>query len=123
MKRQTHSNTRGGKRLVWYTENLWALARDLPVFEVPLDSVLAWTGAPALDEDCWFVGRPPTLREVARHCRRINDASYDFPVILNDDGSLMDGGHRLCKALLDERQTISAVQFANMPRPDEVHDI
>lgn len=123
MRKQTHSNVRNGKRLVWYAESLWALAVELPVFEIPLESVKAWTGAPALDEDCWFVGRTPTLREVARHCGRINATTFEHPIILNDDGTLMDGGHRLCKALLDGRPTISAVQFSTMPPPDEVHEL
>ena len=120
----THSNVRGGKRLVWYSESLWRLAAELPVHDVPIDSVKAWTGVSALDEDCWFVGaRLPTLREVARHCRRINAVSFEHPIILNDDGTLMDGGHRLCKALMEGRDTINAVRFPVMPPPDEVHDL
>ena len=92
--------------------------------EVALESVTAWTGVSALDEDCWFVGaRRPTLREVARHCQRINATTFEHPIILNDDGTLMDGGHRLCKALIEGRPTIRAVQFPSMPTPDEVHDL
>ena len=41
-------------------------------------------------------------------------------IILNVDGSLMDGGHRVCKALLDGRKTIRAVRFQAMPEPDEI---
>ena len=123
MKKQTHRNVRNGKELTWYADSLWALAVDLPVFEIALDSVKAWTGAPALDEDCWFGGRGATLREVAKHCRKINAATFEHPIILNDDGTLMDGGHRLCKALLEGRTTIAAVQFPAMPPPDEVHDL
>ena len=33
---------------------------------------------------------------------------------------VMDGGHRLCKALLENRTTVLAVQFPAMPAPDEV---
>lgn len=124
VKRSTHSNVRDGKRLVWYSDSLWRLAADLPVVEVTLDSVKAWTGATALDEDCWFVGaRVPTLREIARHCQRIYSASFEHPIILNDDGTLMDGGHRLCKALVEGRTTINAVRFPHMPAADEVHEL
>lgn len=122
-RRQTHSTVRDGKRLVWYTENLWPLAAALPAFELPLESVKASTGAPALDEDCWFGGRPATLRDVAKHAARIEATSLEHPIILNNDGSLMDGGHRLCKALLNGHETIRAVQFPTMPPPDEVHDL
>jgi hypothetical protein len=57
-----------------------------------------------------------------RLAARINDADLSKPIILNADGSLMDGGHRLCKALLEGRQTILAVRFDVMPTPDEISD-
>ena len=63
------------------------------------------------------------LREIAKHSRRINDASLDIPIILNDDGSLMDGGHRLCKALLEGHQFTRAIQFAAMPELDGIHEL
>lgn len=122
-RRHTHSNVRDGKRHVWYTENLWPRAAELPIFELPLDEVMAWTGKPALDEDCWFGGQGATLRQVARHTARINAVASNNPIILNDDGSLMDGGHRLCRALLDDRPTIKAVRFTSMPPADEVYDL
>ncbi len=69
------------------------------------------------------MGKMTTLREIARNCRRINDTSLEKPIILNADGSLMDGGHRLCKALLEGKRTIMAVQFTTMPEPDEIHGL
>lgn len=113
-----HSTIRDGKRLVWYTENLWARCEKLSPFEIEVASIKE------LDRDCWFGSdEEATLREVARHCQRIMNASTDHPIILNDDGSLMDGGHRLCKAFIEGRKTISAVQFASMSEPDEIHEI
>ena len=113
-----HSTIRNGKRLVWYTERLWVLSKDF----IPFD--IAVSAFKELDYDCWFgPEKKPTLREVAMHCRRINEADAEYPIILNDDGSLMDGGHRLCKALLEGRETIRAVQFPTMPEPDEIRDL
>jgi len=113
---ETHSTIRGGQRFLWYTERLWRLAEKLPPFEISICDV------PELDQNCWFDGSEPTLRRVAEHCARINDADLSKPIILNADGSLMDGGHRLCKALLEGRQTILAVRFDVMPTPDEISD-
>jgi hypothetical protein len=77
-----------------------------------------------IDEDCWFDPETkPTLREVAKHSQRINQASLDIPIILNDDGSLMDGGQRLYKALLQGREFVMAVQFSAMLEPDEVSEV
>ena len=114
---ERHSTVRDGKRLVWYTERLWSLARDLEPFEKRINEI------PELDIDCWFgADREPTVRAVIEHARRILEADLDHPIILNADGSLMDGGHRLGKALLEGRETIAAVQFATMPEPDVVID-
>src|SRR5262245_35210922 len=64
----------------WHIESVWAAARDLPVEQVPIDSI------PELDEDCWFNGRPATVRDVIEHARRIADADIELPVILASDG-------------------------------------
>ena len=101
---ERHSIIRDGKRLIWLTEELWEKARDLEPFEIRVSEIRE------LDRDCWFQDDPlPMMREVAEHCGRINAASLDHPIILNDDGSLMDGGHRLCKALLEGREKVLAV--------------
>lgn len=100
---------------VWYVPRLWDLARNLPVKEVAIETF------DELDWDCWFgSSRKPTIRQVARHCQRIMNADLMHPIILHADGSLMDGGHRLAKALIMGLKTIKAVQFEVMPSPDEV---
>ncbi len=116
--RQIHSTERNGKRYIWHTERLWKLAKDLPVFDAEVE------GFSELDRDCWFgEGRIPTIREIAVHCRRINEADLALPVIVNDDGRLMDGGHRLARALLEGRKTVKTVRFAEMPEPDEIETL
>ena len=114
----THSTERDCKKYIWYTERLWKLAKDLPEYEVDVESFVE------LDRDCWFgEGRAPTIREIAEHCRRINETDPHNPVIINDNGQLMDGGHRLARALLEGRKTVKAVRFAEMPEPDEVEEL
>lgn len=116
--RQRHSTERDGKRYIWYTERLWELAKDLPEYAAEVEHF------EELDRDCWFSERkPPTIREVAGHCQRINEADFSKPVIINDNGRLMDGGHRLARALLEGRKTVKAVRFTEMPEPDEVEDL
>ena len=115
-RREKHTTVREGKRLLWYTKRLWELSKDFEPFYIPLGEIVE------LDRDCWFGSTEPTLREVARHADRIAKADLDYPIILNDDGSLMDGGHRVCKALINGQTSILAVKFAEMPEPDEVLD-
>jgi hypothetical protein len=112
-----HTTIVDGKRLLWRTERLWRLAAGLQPFDVDIESITE------LDMNCWFIERSPTLRAVAQHAERIARADLDQPIILNADGSLMDGGHRICRALLEGRSRIRAVRFAMMPEPDEILDI
>ena len=115
--RSTHSRDFDGNRHVWNVERLWPQAADLPVKQVPLAQIAE------LDEDSWFCGKPPTIRAVADHCRRIMNADLEQPIILNADGSLMDGGHRVARAYLEGRETLPAVQFPTMPEPDAVEPL
>ncbi len=85
-------------------------------FEVEIASIKE------LDENCWFGSGGPTLREVLKHFERIQTADLTYPIIHDYYGSQMDGGHRLCKAILEGRTKIKAVQFPSLPVPDEVSD-
>ncbi len=113
---ETHSRPVAGGRGYWLTQNLWAAAKDLPVYRVKIDEI------PELDEDCWFDGRAPTCREVADHARRIREVDPAYPVIFASDGRLMDGGHRIARAWLDGRREVDAVRFATDPPPDWIED-
>ncbi len=116
LQREKHTTIREGKRLLWYTDRLWELSKDLTPFWISLGEIAE------LNSDCWFGSREPTLREVAKHADRIAKADLSYPIIFNDDGSLIDGGHRICKALINGQRSILAVKFSEMPTPDEVLD-
>lgn len=104
-----------GRRGLWWTDRLWALAADLPTIRVQLADI------PELEIDCWFAERhTPTIREVAGHAQRIIDADPSYPIIFCAEGRLMDGGHRLAKAFLAGAQEIDAVRFPVTPEPDEI---
>jgi hypothetical protein len=46
------------------------------------------------------------------------DADLSDPVILGPDGRVMDGMHRIARAMLDGKTEISAVRFPDLPEPD-----
>ncbi len=48
------------------------------------------------------------------------DSELIYPIILSSDGRVMDGMHRVCKALLQGREEIEAVRFVHDPEPDFV---
>ena len=98
----------------WDVHRLIELTAGLPVRQVPL------AGITELDTDYWSDAEagPPTVRKVLGHLRMILDVDPAYPVILGPDGRVMDGMHRICRAILDGRSTIAAVVLAELPPPD-----
>lgn len=83
---------------------------------VPIDAITE------IDENFWFEadGNVPVIRSIVEHMRLINEVDSKFPIILSASGRVMDGMHRIAKALLEGRDTIEAVQFTEDPAPDYV---
>lgn len=94
------------RRYSWSVARLVELAKDLPVFEIPVA---------ALDTaNCY---QSLNMREMVMHMQAVLDADLNYPIILNEDGELMDGRHRIMKAILNECETIKAVRFEVDPSP------
>jgi hypothetical protein len=73
-----------------------------------------------LDECFWFGHEPATCRAIALHSKLIHETDLAYPIIMSARGRVMDGMHRVCKALLEGRPAIDAVQFSNDPEPDHI---
>ena len=99
----------------WDVDRLIALAAPLPVDPVPLDAIRE------LDETYWMAdGSTLTCRQVAEHARLINEADLSFPILLSSDGRVMDGMHRVAKALIENQPSVPAKRFVHDPEPDHV---
>ena len=98
----------------WDVDRLIALSSGLPVKEVALDSIRE------VDTDYWFKIGPvePTVRQIVDQMRLVQEVDLSYPIILGVDGQLMDGMHRVARAILDGHTTIKAVQFTEQPQPD-----
>lgn len=91
----------------WSVSRLIALSKDFPVMEIPLDHL-------CID----YKYENVRLREFVKHMRAVEAADLSFPIILDEDGYLMDGRHRIMKALYLGHKTIKAVRFDENPPPD-----
>jgi hypothetical protein len=100
--------------LIWNVRRLIELAENLPIVDVALDRIQE------LDEPYWFepTGNAPTCRAIATHMKLVADADLQFPVILCAQGRIMDGMHRVVKALNEGRSTIAAKTFTATPAHD-----
>lgn len=95
--------------------NLYSVARlvdmckDLEPFSVPLQgfdlSHQIWTGYSIFD--------------LAFHVKAVNDADLSFPIILDWNGAIADGRHRLIKALTLGHSTIKCVRMYWKPEADK----
>ena len=98
----------------WDVDRLIRLSARLPVSSVPLGQIRD------LDTAYWAMpgAEHPTVRELVGHLRLVLDVDPSFPVILGSDGRLMDGMHRVARALLEGRTEVAAVRFEVDPEPD-----
>jgi hypothetical protein len=107
----------------WDVNRLIELSRGLPVETVPLDAI------DDLDTAYWFDGsaESPTVRKVVEHTRLILEADLTYPIILGHHGRVMDGMHRVARALMEGRVEIDAVRFSSPLQPDyrscQPHDL
>lgn len=102
--------------LAWDVRRLIELSRDYPVEQVLVSDIVE------LDQAHWYglEGDSPTCRSLLNHMRLIEEADPGFPIILDRDGCVMDGMHRVCKAVRDGKHSVLAVRFSTLPDPDFV---
>ncbi len=116
MRRQYHFRQSEAGLLAWDVHRLIALSGELPVSLVPLSAI------DELDEAYWWDAGspPPTCRQVIEHMQLVEAADLQYPIILCPQGRVMDGMHRVAKALLQGKQEIAAVRLLKLPSPDHV---
>ena len=98
----------------WDVDKLIELGNSLPVEEVAVDSVAE------VDTSYWFGDDfpPHTVRNIVEHVQLIQELDPSYPIILGPNGRVLDGMHRIARALLDGRQMIKAVRIEVLPPPD-----
>jgi hypothetical protein len=116
VRTQYHSRPSPEGLCVWNVHHLVELTRYFRPETISLSAIRE------LDEPYWSGGpkQKLTCREIVEHARLISECDLAFPIILSSDGRVMDGMHRVCKALLEGRSKIEAVRFIEDPKPDYV---
>jgi hypothetical protein len=116
MRSQYHFRKSANGLCAWDVRRLVQLSSGLARERVPLSEIKE------IDEPYWCGGprEKLTCRQVVEHARLMGATDLSFPVILSSDGRVMDGMHRICRALLEGREEIEAVRFMQDPEPDYV---
>ena len=95
----------------WGVVRLFELSKNLPVMEIPLEHL-----------NMYYHYEDLSLREMVMHFKAVEAADLSKPIILDEDGALMDGRHRIMKALMVGAKTIKAVRFPVNPEPCNSND-
>lgn len=106
----TEQKARLGKHL-WHVTRLVQLSADFEVMDVPVAHLNIYNTYDNL-----------SLREMAGHIVTVNNADMSKPIILDEDGCILDGRHRIMHALVNGLETVKAVRFEVNPPPCEVLD-
>jgi hypothetical protein len=98
----------------WDVDHLIELSRSFPVHEIDVASIadvdsVYWIGADA---------SAPTVRILVKHMKLVEKVDLGYPIILGADARVMDGMHRVAKALLEGLPTVLAVRFDVQPDAD-----
>jgi hypothetical protein len=114
MRKQYHFWPGEGGLDAWNVERLIGLSSRLPVDKVAVDSI------GEVDSAYWFDAGSdlPTVRRIIEHMRLVLQVDTSHPIILGPDGRVLDGMHRIARAILDGHSTIRAVRFKVLPEPD-----
>jgi len=116
MRKQYHFWPSAEGLQAWDVHRLIELSKGLPRNRVALGSIRE------IDEVYWFddAKQRPTCRNVLEHMKLIEEADLAHPIILGADGRVMDGMHRVAKAVLAGDTEIEGVRFEVDPEPDHV---
>lgn len=83
------------------------LAKDLPVYQLPLHLM-------DLSNCIW---ESKNMMELAAEIYRVNNADLSYPILLDWDGKVADGRHRILKALSHGVPVLPARRLIFKPSP------
>jgi hypothetical protein len=114
MRKQYHLKPSPNGFYAWDVDKLIEKSKLLNVFNHPINNIKE------VSENYWYQDKEniPTYESIINHLRLIQEADLKYPIILSSDGRVMDGMHRIAKAILENHKTIKAVKFLHEIQPD-----
>ena len=95
----------------WLVTDLIEKAKDLPILEIPLEHLYI-----DYNMQC------SNIREFVARMKNVMDADLSCPILLDYNGALFDGRHRIAKALFQGEKTIKAKRFTQYISPNYQKD-
>ncbi|CAB1277085.1 hypothetical protein [Candidatus Nitrosacidococcus tergens] len=115
MRKQYHFRNSSDGILAWDIHKLVLLTSKLKIEVIPLNSILE------LNEPYWYSNNEiPSCKSIANHMRLVQEADLTYPIILCPNKRVMDGMHRVVKALLEGHTHIYGYFLPTLPNPDYI---
>ena len=96
---------------VWSIDCLIKASEGLDIIDFDLSAI-------SLDDPNFISWDFTRVYDVVVHYKRVRDSDLSIPIILRSDGVVMDGRHRIIKALSEGMETLPAKRFINDPESD-----
>ena len=113
MREQYHFRKIDGKTHIWDINKLLSTLNNHPITQIPLNTIQE------LNENYWFSDHATiTTQDIIEHMKLVNETDLSFPILMCPDYLIMDGMHRVAKAVLDNREYINAYVLSIMPQAD-----
>ncbi len=94
---------------VWIHTHLIWNARELEIVQMPIDE---------LQLEMQLLWKMENIRDFIVHMEKVNNADLNYPIIVSAEGHVMDGMHRIVKAILRGNKSVRGVKFPVTPPPD-----
>lgn len=115
MRQQYHFRKIDGKVHIWDINKLIVNLKDIPIVQIPLNNIQE------LNENYWFSDNANiTTQDIIEHMKLVNETDLSFPILMCPDYLIMDGMHRVAKAVLENREYINAYVLSIMPQADYI---
>lgn len=97
----------------WEDATLWVAAKGKPIVELGIEELSKMP----------FCGwNSQTLKDIANEYMAVMSADIRFPILVTTDNIVMDGCHRIVKAILEGKTSIEAIVLdvtsTDFPSPD-----
>ena len=115
MRQQYHIRHVGADTHVWDVNRLLRLHANVPTQAVALSQIAE------IQQAYWFPNTHPSTADIVEHMRLVEAADLAYPILMDAEGKLMDGMHRVAKALLAGHSHIHAQLLPQTPAPDFIN--
>ena len=115
MRQQYHIRQVGEDTHVWDVNRLLRLHANVPTQAVALSQIAE------IQQAYWCPNTHPSTADIVEHMRLVEAADLAYPILMDAEGKLMDGMHRVAKALLAGHSHIHAQLLPQTPAPDFIN--